>query len=216
MHTLFVVLKLPLDDLEKVKTFFSYTKSLITFEQGKSSENPHFHIIMESQTDANAVRNRITRHFGLNGSKRTITNCRDIESSIIYVLKDFRVKHNTLLSEQELEDYLTATQRVNEVKNEVKKSRKDSFKYLFISQYVPLCTRDYTLYPTEEIYSHINMYILHKFREHNTECLDSFIYRKHFFKLLNYYYPRLMNQIARSWYGDYNLPTSLEESEEFD
>lgn len=213
MSHLFIVLKVRDGNgvtADSIKSFFQYTKYLCTYELGKSRDNPHYHIIAQSELNANAMRNKISRYFGIKGSDRTIQTVKDLESSVVYILKDFDVIKNTLFTNEEFEEYKSITSRVNEVKNQTKGSRKESFKFLFIQKYekIPEPKLGYNL---EDIYHHIDTYIRHRFQLSPVEQLDEMIYRRHFFKLMNYYYPKIMQKITSQWYSKMNLPMTLDE-----
>ena len=202
MRFIFIVIKS--DKETDVLDYFKNEKCLITFE--KPDTNPHFHIILQSDIANNTIRNSISRKFNLSGGQRTVKNCNDLESSVVYILKDGNVKKNTLFTKEQLQEYVDCTNQINKVNKDIKKCRKDSFKRLIVTTYTKLeiTTSTYAY----DIYDHIQDHIHKKFGS-SFESLDEMIYKRCFYKILNFHYPKLGLQVMRVWHSRLDLPDTI-------
>lgn len=102
---LFVTIKLTVFP-ESLTKYLEGEKYLLTFE--KPEENPHYHMVIDT-TKIGALRNAITRHTGLKGRDRQVSTCKNDQKSIIYILKEDRIIHNSLVSQEDLINYKKMT-----------------------------------------------------------------------------------------------------------
>lgn len=151
MPLLFIVMKkknLLVTDESVINYFKNKGTSLITYEVAKN--NPHYHIVLETTYKIDAIRNSITRIFDLPKGYKSVKHVENKEKSLIYILKEQCVKHNDLVTEEQLKAYqiLSETITLEKQSNPTKKflenfdteyfdSIKDiNDKHLYIQQHI--------------------------------------------------------------------------------
>ena len=179
---------------------FRYT---VTFE--KPDTNPHYHIIIETDKLVNSVRNRITRHFQLTGSDRTVTVVKDTDKSLIYILKDGNIIFNNLLDDTRLKDLQAKTAKINSDKL-AKINRRTTFRERCLQSYEPLdpipelgdINGYFIQHNVSKIEKHIQAHITKTFR-YEYQLIDRFIYNKFYYGIVNIYYTDYMETILSDW-----------------
>lgn len=82
--------------LEHLDTYYPEEHYLLTFELGEKGNNPHYHLILESETKINTIRQRLSRQIDC---KRSVALCRDKDKSLHYILKDMNIIKTTYMPE---------------------------------------------------------------------------------------------------------------------
>ena len=138
MNYLFIVIKHKgLVDTDKLLSFFhEHGPFIMTYE--KPETNPHYHIILSTNKLVNTIRNSLTRKFQLTGSDRTTTLVKDLDKSLIYILKDNDIKHNNLLTASRLEELQLKTKEINKEKLEKSTKSQSSMWYKCYTTYKPI------------------------------------------------------------------------------
>lgn len=198
---LFIVIKQcknDINDLSVCSFFANRGDHLITFE--KPEVNPHYHIILKTKKDKNAIRNAITRKFKITGGMRTVADCKEIQNAIPYIMKEFRIKKYSLFNSDEQYQYYRDKALVTNKEVLTKKSiKQNSFKWKFVNEYEPLI--EYSD-DGEELHfeeDHINKYIVKMFKR-ECQLIDKFIYHKFYHLLeLTYYPTRILERMQHEW-----------------
>lgn len=92
-------------------------KQLITLE--KSEINPHLHIVMDTTISKDTLRKKLSKIYTLKHQVH-VSSCNSKMKSINYILKEFNILHNSLLTEDELQQHLDSVQEYQHEKEEAK------------------------------------------------------------------------------------------------
>lgn len=99
-------------------------KSILVSEETTQNQNNHIHIIVDTDTPVQTIRNRL-RGLGFKGNRSySISQCRDEVKAIAYALKDSKIIVNTIPSEL----YEKASKYDLQVKEEMNKTKKNNIR----------------------------------------------------------------------------------------
>lgn len=188
--TLFIVLHVEeTEDILPPKLALS--KALITYELGKSGDNPHYHIIVETDIKPVNLRQMFVSKHKLRPKKISITVCKDLSKSIRYILKEEKIVYNTLLTDVELEKALIASREVSEEIQEIKKTKKKSNLYILLDTYKVRIPEE--LFSMDMLIDDVTQHILTTFNI-NVVLWDPSVIRKYTFTMLCTFYPELFKR----------------------
>lgn len=113
--------------------YMSHERVLVTFE--KPEENPHYHVVIDTKKTTGAVRNALNRLEPGRKHKLSVEEVREtLADACIYILKEFRVIMNSLLTQDVLDNYIAETARINVEKANKKLTPRQGL----LENYVPL------------------------------------------------------------------------------
>lgn len=167
-------------------TIASWFPCIITLE--KMDENPHCHIIVQTDKPINSVRDKIRKLAPsfLSGRSRTlqVVKVKDYENYLVYILKEKNIYKNNLVCGDQLTKALKDTDRINleKQKRNERKNKNVSWSTLLVENYVP----DRNLITRRDIQEHIISYCAHS-------------------KINGNFCPMLLKRVAWRIYNNYYL-----------
>lgn len=189
-----------------IESLDKYGLNLLTFE--KPDENPHYHAVLDTAVKPDTMRNWFKRTYDIEditGScsvKKVRTN---LQRASIYILKDKTVIQNTLLSDEDLNTFLTQTEDINIDKAKRLAKRKHDFKHILLEDYIPLPdlyeqpnTYGYSTNNEQIIYEHLDLHITMKCHK-ETQYLHIRSLEQFRQLLINAYYPLLMKKLMKEF-----------------
>lgn len=188
---LFIVVKCVTEDMPKrfeqyLLSDLTYGKFIMTFELGKKKDNPHIHILLETDRTKKQFRNVVVNKFPeLIGAKRLTSKPmdEDLISSLGYVLKEeLGILYNSLAHEDTLEQ----ARKHNREKYPKNKEKNGAYSNRIVENYQPLtpqgCSESVEL---TAIWVHIQDYLVEHLSDYMTgrlyeDWIKNLFYRIYF------------------------------------